>query len=100
MTDQELVLVLLSAVAFLVLEFIALAYGLAARRTVLGKVATGISALLLGLSSIVLAAALTICLDNWNAGWLTGAPFWALLAVFLLVISLGLCGLFRTRWLS
>jgi hypothetical protein len=100
MTDQELVLALLCSLLFLVLEFVALAYGLAASRTVLGKVAVGISGVLLGLSSILLAFGLTICLDNENAGWLAGTPFWVIMVAVLLAVSLAFFGLFRAKWLS
>jgi hypothetical protein len=97
MTDQELVLAFLCSLLFLVLEFVALAYGLAARRTVLGKAAVGISGALLGLASILFAFGLTICLDNENAGWLAGAPFWVILVAVLLTISLAFFGLFRAK---
>jgi hypothetical protein len=100
MTDQELVLALLCSFLFLVLEFVALAYGLAARRTVLGKVVVGISGVLLGLSSILVAFGLAVCFANEAAGWPLGTTFGVVLVAVLLVISLCLLGLFRAKWLS
>jgi hypothetical protein len=100
MTGQELALAFLCSLLFLVLEFVALAYGLAARRTMLGKAAVGISGALMGLSSILFAFGLTICLDNENAGWLTGTPFWVIMVAVVLAVSLAFFGLFRAKRLS
>ena len=91
---------LLCSLLFLVFEFVALAYGLVARRTVLGKAAVGISGALLGLACILFAFGLTICLDRDNAGWLAGTPFWVIMVAVLLAVSLAFFGLFRAKRLS
>ena len=100
MTDQELVLALSCSLLFLVLESVALAYGLAARRTLLGKAAIVLSGALLGLSSVLVAFGLTICLDNETAGWLAETPFWVVMVAVLLAESVAFVGLFGAKWLS
>jgi hypothetical protein len=99
-TDEEITLVLLCSLLFLILELVALIYGLAARRTVLGMAAVGLSAILLALSAYLFAYVLTIRLDRRDAGWLKGTPFCAVILGVLLVISIVLFALFRTKWLS
>jgi hypothetical protein len=99
-TDEEVTLVLLCSVLFLILELIAFVYGLAARRTVLGKVAVGLSGILFALSTFSLAWVLTIRFDRRNAGWLKGTPFWVIEMGVLLVISMVLLALSRVKWLS
>ena|ERR1700722_18555279 len=97
-TGQEVMLVSLGSVIFLTLELIAIVYGLAARRTVPGKVAVGMSGILLGLSILIFAFVLTTVLDN-AFGW-AGTPFWPIIMCVLLAISLLLFGLFRAKWLK
>jgi hypothetical protein len=99
-TDEEVALVLLCSILFLALELVAFVYGLAARHTVLGKAAVGLSGILLALSTVSFAWVLTIRLDRHNAGWLKGTPFWVTEMGVLLVISIALFALFRTKWLS
>ena len=99
-TDEEMTLVLLCSLLFLTLELVAFAFGLAARRTVLGKAALGQSGVLLALSAFAFAYVLTIRLDRRNAGWLEGTPFWVIVMGVLLVISLVIFALFRAKWLS
>lgn len=99
-TDEEITLVLLCSLFFLIIELVALIYGLAARRTVLGKAVVGLSTILLALSTFLFANVLTIRLDRRDAGWLKGSPFWAILLGVLLVISIVLFALFRAKWLS
>lgn len=93
-TDEEITLVLFCSLLFLVLELIAVSYGLAARHTVLGKAGVGLSAILLALSTFLFAYVLSIRLDRRDAGWLKGTPFWAIESGVLLVISIVLFGLF------
>ena len=99
-TDEEMALVLLCSLLFLTLELAAFVFGLAARRTVLGKAAVGLSGVLLALATFSFAYVLTIRLDRGNAGWLEGTPFWAVVMGVLLVISLVIFALFRANWLS
>ena len=99
-TDEEMTLVLLCSLLFLTLELAAFVFGLAARRTVLGKAAVGLSGVLLALATFSFAYVLTIRLDRRNAGWLEGAPFWVIVMGVLLVISLVIFALFRAKWLS
>jgi hypothetical protein len=99
-TDGEMTLVLLCSLFFLILELVAFACGLVARRTVLGKAAVGLSAILLGLSTLLFANVLTIRLDRRDAGWLKGTPLWVILVGVLLAISIVLYALFRAKWLS
>jgi hypothetical protein len=99
-TDEEMTLVLLCSLLFLILELVAFVCGLAARRTVLGKAAVGLSGILLALSTLAFAYVLTIRLDRRNAGWLEGTPFWVIVMGVLLVISLVIFALFRAKWLS
>ena len=94
-TDQEIMLALLCSVLFQLLELVAIVYGLAARRTALGKVAVGISGILLGLSILLVAFVLTIVLDN-AFGWADTA-FWPLMCI-LLAVSLVVLVLFRAKW--
>jgi hypothetical protein len=70
------------------LELLAFVFGLAARHTVLGKAALGLSGILLALSTLSFAYVLTIRLDRPDAGWLQGTPFWVMVMGVLLVISL------------
>jgi hypothetical protein len=99
-TDEEITLVLLCSLLFLVIELVALIYGLAARGTVLGKAVVGLSTILLALATFLFAYVLTIRLDRRDAGWLKGTPFWAIVLGVLLVISMVLFALFRGKWLS
>ena len=99
-TDEEVTLVLLCSLLFLALELVAFAFGLAARRTVLGKAAVSLSGVLLALSALAFAYVLTIRLDRRNAGWLEGTPFWVIVTGVLLVISLVIFALRRAKWLS
>ena len=99
-TDEEMTLVLLCSLLFLTLELAAFVFGLAARRTVLGKAALGQSGVLLALSAFAFAYVLTIRLDRRNAGWLEGTPFWVIVTGVLLVISLVIFALRRAKWLS
>ena len=99
-TDEEITLVLLCSLLFLTLELAAFVFGLAARRTVLGKAAVGLSGVLLALATFSFAYVLTIRLDRGNAGWLEGTPFWVIVMGVLLVISLVIFALFRAKWLS
>jgi hypothetical protein len=99
-TDEEITLVLLCSLLFLTLELAALVFGLAARRTVLGKAAVGLSGVLLTLATFSFAYVLTIRLDRRNAGWLEGTPFWVIVMGVLLVISVVIFALFRAKWLS
>jgi hypothetical protein len=98
-TDEEITLVLLGSLLFLILELVALGFGLAARRTVLGKAAVGLSGILLALATLSFAYVLTIRLDRRNAGWLEGTPFGVIVMGVLLVISLVIFALFRAKWL-
>ena len=99
-TDEEITLVLLCSLLFLILELVAFVCGLAARRTVLGKAAVGLSGVLLALATFSFASVLTIRLDRGNAGWLEGTPFWVIVTGVLLVISLVIFALRRAKWLS
>jgi hypothetical protein len=100
-TDEEITLVLLCSFLFLILELIALIYGLAVRRTVLGKAAVGLSAILLALSTLVFAYVLTLRLDRREAGWLKGTPFWVIfMGVLLVVASIVLFAFFRVQRLT
>ncbi len=99
-TDEEITLVLLCSLLFLILELVAFVYGLAARRTMLGKAAVGLSGILLALSTFLFAWVLTIRLDRRNAGWLKGTQFWVIEMCVLLVISLVLFALIRGKWPS
>jgi hypothetical protein len=54
-TDEEVSLVLFCSLLFLILELVAFAYGLPARRTVPGKVAIGLSGTLLAFSTFLFA---------------------------------------------
>jgi hypothetical protein len=99
-TDEEITLVLLCSLLFLILELVALVFGLAARRTLLGKAAVGLSGVLLALATFSFASVLTIRLDRGNAGWLEGTPFWVIVMGVLLVISLVIFALYRAKWLS
>ena len=99
-TDQEITLILVCSLLFLILELVALICGLAARRRVLGKAVVGLSAILLALSTLLFAYVLTIRLDRRDAGWLKGTPFWAVMLGVLLVLSVVLFALIRTKWLS
>ena len=99
-TDEEITLVLLCSLLFLILELLAFVFGLAARRTVLGKAAVGLSGVLLALATLSFAYVLTIRLDRRNAGWLEGTPFWVLVMGVLLVLALVIFALFRAKWLS
>ena len=99
-TDEEVTLVLLCSLLFLTLELAAFIFGLAARRSVLGKAAVGLSGVLLALATLSFAYVLTIRLDRRNAGWLEGTPFWVIVMGVLLVISLVIFALFRAKWLS
>jgi hypothetical protein len=98
-TDEEITLFLLCSLLFLILELVAFAVGLKARRKPLGKAAVGLSGLLLALSTFSFAWVLTIRLDRRNAGWLKGTPFWVIEMGVLLAISLVLIVLFRAKWL-
>jgi hypothetical protein len=95
-TDEEVSLLLFCSLLFLILEFVALANGLAAWRTVPGKVAIGLSGIMLVFSTFLFAWGLTIRLDRRDAGWLQGTPLWAVETTVLMAISLVLFGLFRT----
>jgi hypothetical protein len=97
-TNEEVTLVLLCSLLFLALELVAFAFGLAARRTVLGKAALGLSGVLLALAAFLFAYVLTIRLDSGDAGWLEGTPFWVIVTGVLLVISLVIFALFRAKW--
>jgi hypothetical protein len=99
-TDEEMTLALLCSLLFLTLELAAFIFGLAARRSVLGKAAVGLSGVLLALATLSFAYVLTIRLDRGNAGWLEGTPFWVIVMGVLLVISLVIFALFRAKWLS
>ena len=99
-TDEEITLFLLCSLLFLILELVAFAVGLKARRKPLRKAAVGLSGLLLALSTFSFAWVLTIRLDRGNAGWLEGTPFWVIVMGVLLVISLVIFALFRAKWLS
>jgi hypothetical protein len=99
-TDEEITLVLLCSLLFLILELLAFVFGLAARRTLLGKAAVGLSGVLLALATISFAYVLTIRLDRGNAGWLEGTPFWVIVMGALLVISFVIFALFRAKWRS
>jgi hypothetical protein len=99
-TDEGMALVLLCSLLFLTLELVGFVFGLAARRTVLGKVAVGLSGVLLALATFSFAYVLTIRLDRRNAGWLEGTPFWVIVMGVLLVISLVIFALFQAKWLS
>jgi hypothetical protein len=99
-TDEEITLVLHCSLLFLILELVAFVFGLAARRTLLGKAAVGLSGVLLALATLSFASVLTIRLDRGNAGWLEGTPFWVIVMGVLLVISLVIFALFRAKWQS
>jgi hypothetical protein len=99
-TDEEITLALLCSLLFLTFELAAFIFGLAARRSVLGKAVVGLSGVLLALATLSFAYVLTIRLDRRNAGWLEGTPFWVIVMGVLLVISLVIFALFRAKWLS
>ena len=99
-TDEEMTLALLCSLLFLTLELAAFIFGLAARRSVLGKAAVGLSGVLLALATLSFAYVLTIRLDRRNAEWLEGTPFWVIGMGVLLVLSLVIFALFRAKWLS
>jgi hypothetical protein len=95
------VLLILCSLLFFVLELAGLVYGVAARRTVLGKVATGISGIFLGISALLMALVIT---DWVNSGPVGGdfsflAVLLGVVVVLSLVVSLVLFGLFRANWL-
>ena len=99
-TDEEVTLALLCSLLFLTLELAAFIFGLAARRSVLGKAAVVVSGVLLALATLSFAYVLTLRLDRRNAGWLEGTPFWVIVMGVLLVLSLVIFALFRAKWLS
>ncbi|OAI40988.1 hypothetical protein AYO40_00470 [Planctomycetaceae bacterium SCGC AG-212-D15] len=63
-TKQEITVVLLCSVLFVVLELVALGFAIVGRRTVIGKVGAVISGILLVISVIVLSWIVAICFDR------------------------------------
>ena len=98
-TGEEVTLVLFCSLLFLIIQLVAFVYGLAIRHTLPGRIAVGLSGILLVVSTILFAWVLTIRLDRRNTPeWLKGAPFWLIETGVLLVVSFVLFALFRAKW--